>query len=168
MAELDEIKAAIDAGHEQVLAMTQGVPAIELETAPAVGSWSPRDVVGHLADWENEIIDAAEHILGGPKPRFQPIKSGQSFNTMRAALWGAEPWEAALADFERARRRAGAFIDGLTPEQLDAIGPFPWGEVGRLRKLLADLAEHLEEHAAQLEEWWLRRSGIPEPRRGRW
>ena len=168
MADLEELKQAIDAGHERVLAALAGIPETELETAPAVGAWSARDVVGHLADWEGETLAAAAHILGGPKPRFHPIKDGQQYNSLRAALWGTEPWQIALEDFARARGRAEAFLADLAPEQLQAIGPFPWGEVGRLGKLLEDLASHLDEHAAQLEEWRLRRAGIHEPRRGRW
>ncbi|HET7037688.1 MAG TPA: DinB family protein [Thermomicrobiaceae bacterium] len=168
MADLEELKQAIDAGHERVLAAVEGIPETELETAPAVGSWSAREVDGHLADWEGETLDAAAHILGGPEPRFHPIKDGQGYNSLRAALWGTEPWQVALGDFTQARQRADSFIAGLSPEQLAAIGPFPWGEVGRLGKLLMALTSHLDEHAGQLEAWRLRRSGIHEPRRGRW
>jgi hypothetical protein len=169
---MDDERAAlrerIEGGCQRVLTAVEGIEPTVLENQPAVGSWSARDVVGHLADWQSEMLDAAEHILGGPKPRFQPIKNTQGFNSMRAALWGVEPWEAAQSDFEQSCARMSAFLERITPEQLEAIGPYPSGEIGRLRKLLGRAAEHLEEHAGQLEQWRLLRTGVREPRRGRW
>ncbi len=168
--EIEALRQAIIAAHERFDAAVADLDPAVLETVPAVGAWSPRDVAGHVADWEQEMLDAAEHILGGPAPRGQPIRDEQSYNTLRAALRGADPWERSAADLAAARERALAFLDRLSPSDLDAIGPFPWGEVGRLRRLLAALAEHVDEHAAQLAAWRERRATGPgerAPRRRR-
>ncbi|WP_083776121.1 DinB family protein [Sphaerobacter thermophilus] len=155
-SEVQRLRAEVVRAHDRFTALVAGIDPVVLETNPAVGSWSVRDVTGHLADWHREMLDAAEHILGGPKPRHHPIKHTQSFNTMSAAVRGTEPWEQVAADLEAARDRALAFLDRLTPEQLGAIGPFPWGEVGRLHRLIEEMVEHVDEHAAQVGEWRLR------------
>lgn len=156
-AEVARLKAEVQRAHARFESLTHGFDAVVLETEPVAGAWSARDLAGHLADWEQEILDAAEHILGGPKPRYQPIKHGQSFNTMRAAVRGADPWDLTMADLVAMRDRALTFLGRLEPAQLRAIGPYPWGEVGTLERLLDDLIAHLDEHAAQVEEWRLRR-----------
>lgn len=156
-SEVERLRAEVARAHERFRALVEGYDPIVLETEPAVGSWSVRDVAGHLADWHRETLAAAEHILGGPKPRYHPIKHRQSFNTMSAAVRGTEPWEATAADLAAARDSVLAFLDRLAPEQVRAIGPFPWGEVGRLQRLIQELIDHVDEHAAQIEEWRLRR-----------
>lgn len=160
MESSDDLKAEIRRAHQRFEAAVEGFDPVVLETDPAVGSWSARDVAGHLADWQSEMLDAAEHIVGGPKPRHHPIKHGQSYNTMRAALRGTDPWSVALEDLVAARDRALALLARLAPEQLRAIGPYPWGEVGTLHHLIEELVAHLDEHAAQLEAWRARR-GAP-------
>lgn len=159
--EVEQIREAIAGAHDRIDGAVRGYDATILETEPALGAWSPRDVVGHLADWQFEMLDSAEHILRGPKPRFQPIKDRQGYNSMRAAVRGTDPWDLTWRDLESARDRALEFTDRLTPEQLNAIGPFPSGEIGTLRTLLErELIRHLIEHGEQLEEWHLRRSGV--------
>lgn len=158
--ELSELKAEVARAHERLAAAVEGFDPIVLENEPAVGSWSPRDVAGHLTDWEGEMLAAAEHILGGPKPRHHPIKHGQSYNTMHAALRGADPWRITESDLNAAHERTRAFLDRLAPDQLRAIGPYPWGEVGTLAGLIGHLVSHLDEHTAQIEEWRLSRTGV--------
>lgn len=161
------IQARLAAAQERVLAAVEGVDPAVLENQPAVGSWSARDIVGHLVDWERESLAAAAHILGGPAPKGQPLGHPQSYNNLRAALWGIEPWEIARADFQQLRRQAAEFVAPLSPEQLDAVGPYPSGKVAPLSGLLEELIRHLQEHAAQLEAWRLRRTGVQEKSRGR-
>lgn len=153
---IDEIIAA----HQRVDEATAGYDATVLETEPAVGSWSPRDVVGHLAAWEGEVLDGVESLLGSPAPRHHPIKHIQSYNTMQTAVRGTDPWDFAAGDLAAARDRLLARVAQLTPNDLAVRGPFPWGEIGTLEGLLRQQIRHLNEHAGQLEEWRLRRVGI--------
>ncbi|HUZ00171.1 MAG TPA: DinB family protein [Thermomicrobiaceae bacterium] len=161
MDELSTLKLGLLEALERFDRAVAGFEPVVLETDPAVGSWSARDVAGHLADWNQEILDAAEHILGGPRPRHQPITHGQSYNTMRVAVRGIDPWQAAAADLQASIERTAALLDRLQPEQLRAVGPYPWGEIGTVEHLIAGLIKHVDEHAAGIEEWRLRRLGPP-------
>lgn len=160
MQDRQQIRTSVVEAHRRVLAAVDGFDARLIETDPAVGSWSPRDTVGHLADWERETLSAAAHILGGPKPRYHPIKDRQGFNNMQVALRGTDPWEVTRSDFVAAEEQMLVFIDSLEAGQLDAIGPYPRGEIGPLYRLLSQFVQHLDEHATQLETWRLRRTGI--------
>lgn len=160
MSELEELRKAVDEAETRFLAALEDFDEIVLETEPAVGAWSPRDVTGHLADWQSEMLAAARHILGDPKPRGHPIKNAQGYNTAQAALRGTDSWKATIGDFEQIFRETDEFLAELREEQLAAIGPFPWGEVDRLAALLRDMTAHLNEHAGQLEEWRLQRTGV--------
>ncbi|HEX3723604.1 MAG TPA: DinB family protein [Nitrolancea sp.] len=160
MSEQDELRAVIDAAQNRYLAAIDDFPDLVLETEPAVGAWSPRDVTGHVVDWQQEILAAAKHILGAKKPAWHPIKDGAGYNMTQAAMRGTDSWHAVRQDFVDVREQIFEFIDGLDAQQLKAIGPYPWGEIGDLRRLLYDIASHLDEHAAQLEAWRLKRAGV--------
>ena len=160
MSDLEEVRAAIDEARTRFLAAVEDFPDIVLETEPSVGAWSSRDVTGHLADWQGEMLAAARHILGGPKPRWHPIKDGQGYNADQAAMRGTDSWQATRGDLDVVFQETGEFLDSLDDEKLTAIGPYPWGEVGRLLGLLRDMAAHLNEHAEQLETWRLQRTGV--------
>jgi hypothetical protein len=160
MSELGDIRAAIAEARTRFLAALADFPDIVLETEPSVGAWSSRDVTGHIADWQSEMLSAARAILGEPKPRWHPIKNGQGYNTAQAALRGTDSWQATRSDFEQIFAQTDAFLDTLDDEKLTAIGPYPWGEVGRLQGLMRDMASHLNEHAEQLETWRLQRTGV--------
>lgn len=159
MDEIEEVKALLIAAHERFDAAIEGIDPVALENERAVGVWSPRDVAGHLADWQNEMLRSARHILGGDRPRGHPVRDVEEFNQMNAAVRGAEPWELSKADLDAARENAVSLIESLTPEQLNAVGPFPWGAIGKLRGLVEVMVRHLDEHSAQVEAWRLRRTG---------
>jgi len=160
MSDLDEVRATILAARDRFLAVVDEFPEMVLETEPSVGAWSTRDVTGHLADWQSEMLAASKAILGEPKPRWHPIKNGQGYNTAQAALRGTDSWQATRGDFEQIFAETDAFLATLDDEKLNAIGPYPWGEVGKLRGLLLDMAAHTNEHAEQLETWRLQRTGV--------
>lgn len=160
MSELADIQAVIEAARARFLAALEEFPEIVLETEPALGAWSARDVTGHLADWQHEMLGAARHILGGQKPRGQPIKDGQGYNMSQSALRGTDSWEATRTDFDQIFAETATFLEGLDDSQLATIGPYPWGEVGRLQGLLRDMAAHVNGHAEQLEAWRLQRTGV--------
>jgi hypothetical protein len=160
MSERDELRAVIDEAQTRFMAAIDDFPDLVLETEPAVGAWSPRDVTGHVVDWQEEALAAARHILGEKKPAWHPIKDGEGYNMTQAAMRGTDSWSAVQRDFANVREQIFAFIDGLDEQQLKAIGPYPWGEIGNLQRLLRDIAGHLDEHAAQLEAWRLHRTGV--------
>lgn len=160
MSDLDEVRTMIEEARARFLAALEGFPDLVLETEPAVGAWSPRDVTGHITDWQGEMLAAAKHILGDRKPRGHPIKNGQGYNTAQAALRGTDSWQATRGDFDQIFQQTNEFLNDLDEEQLTAIGPYPWGEVGKLQGLLRDMAAHLNEHAEQLESWRLQRTGV--------
>lgn len=160
MSDLDEVRTAIEEARTRYLAALEDFPEMVLETEPSVGAWSSRDVTGHIADWQGEMLAAARHILGDRKPRGHPIKDGQGYNADQAALRGTDSWQAVRGDFDKVFQETSEFLASLEPEQLTAIGPYPWGEIGKVLGLLRDMAGHLNEHAEQLEIWRLQRTGI--------
>ena len=149
-----ELAERIRQAHERFLQTVDGVPDDVLEREPAIGTWAPRDVAGHLADWANELILAAECCLGtGLKPEYFPITDGQQYNDDHAALHADESWGAVRATLDATMERAATMAAGLSPDQLASAAEAPWGSETTLERLLLGVCGHHDEHTQEMERW---------------
>jgi hypothetical protein len=146
-------EAALLRSQDRFRRAVSGFDAAVLETAPAVGVWSVRDLVAHLVARGEEILLAAAHVLGGPPVAHHPITDFEAFNAACAARHRADSWPALQVRFDDLFAGAIAFAGQLSPEQLALPAAYPWGEAGTLDGLLRGIDEHQEEHNEQLEAW---------------
>ena len=150
----DELRQAILTQRQRLDLAVAGLDRATLETAPMCGTWSARDLVGHLLDWQTVLLASACYALGGPRPIDVPVEDGEAFNANRAAARMRERWSETKADFDASLDDALAWLDRLTPEQLAASADYPWGEPGgTIGALLEIIPEHLDEHCAYIETW---------------
>lgn len=150
----DEIREAIVTQRQRLNAAVAGLDRQTLETAPMCGTWSARDLVGHLLDWQTGLLATARYALGGPRPIDVPIADGEAFNATRASARIRDRWVETKADFDASIDETLAWLDRLTPEQLATAADYPWGEPGgTVAGLLHVIPEHLDEHCAYIETW---------------
>jgi hypothetical protein len=129
--------------------MVEAIEGVD-ERARAVGEWSVRDVVAHVVDWNEEILLAAEHLLGRrERPAHHPIVEIDRFNAESAARRAGQEWgalKAAMADtVERAIALAGE-LEGRLEEPCE----HPWNNRGTVRDLFHGVCGHQEEHTEEL------------------
>ena len=135
-----------------------GLPPGAMQFREAPDSWTPLEILGHLAD--GEILDwipRVEIILSAAEPKaFQPFDREGGLNRYRG--WTVE---ALLDEFARLRSQNVATLAELrlTPAQLQAQGTHP--ELGRvtLEQLLATWITHDLAHVAQISRVLVRYFG---------
>ena len=149
---IEILRERLRRAHADFLAAVEGLDRAVLEGAPAVGTWSARDVAAHVADWNEEILLAAEHLLGAPKPAHHPIVEIDDFNAARAARYRAEPWSAARARLDRSVERAIELSDRFA-DRLEEPTEHPWNNRGTIRDLFHGVCGHEEEHTEELRAW---------------
>ncbi len=146
---LSDVTAILSRTPATLRALLGDLPAAWLETTEGEGTFSPRDVVGHLihgekTDWVPRIRLILEH--GDTRP-FVPF---DRFG-FREAIRGV-PTSGLLAELEALRLSNLAILDGfaLTPAQLELKGTHP--ELGpvTLAQLLATWAVHDMNHIGQV------------------
>jgi hypothetical protein len=140
------------AAHAAFLAVLDGVEEGALEREAVVGDWSARDVAAHLADWNDEIALAAEHLLGGPRPPHHPITDFQRFNERQARLHRDESWASARARLDASVERA-ILLAGRLADRLEEPTEHPWNNRGTIRALFHGVCGHEEEHVEELRAW---------------
>jgi hypothetical protein len=153
---LEALRERLLAAHAGFLAALEGLEEGALEREAAVDAWSARDVAAHLADWNDEIALAAEHLLGGPKPPHHPIADFDRFNERQARRHRDESWASARARLEGTVERAIEQAERLA-DRLEEPTEHPWNNRGTIRDLFHGVCGHQEEHTEELLAWRARR-----------
>ena len=126
----------------------------------AVGRWSISDVVGHLADWEERMLQAARHIHDPslpPTPIPDSFEPEDHLNQLMVDQRVQRTWQDNVSDLHEVQATADAFVDSLIPGDWRLRGPFPWpDDRGTLAELLTHIAEHYDDHLPDVESWYRR------------
>src|SRR5688500_6334846 len=109
----EERREALQRSYDRFQRIVIGLEQAVLETTPAVGEWPVRDVTAHLIDWGEEILLAAEHVLGGPPVPHHPFVDFEAFNVASATRHRADPWPILQARLDDLFARAIAFAGRL-------------------------------------------------------
>ncbi len=142
----DEIAVALDrierswAGLQDALA---GIPEERLAEPKAVGNWSVKDVMGHLAFWDEQALLAAERHLAGQPP--VQVVDWQGMNEQQAAERAGRSAAELRAEMERAHELVVALLRSRPP-----LDPAAVGLCGCLEE---DTYQHYDAHAADIRAW---------------
>lgn len=120
-----------------------------------LGSWSARDLLAHLAGWDETNIQAGKEILGGALPSFyaEHDRDWATYNAKLVEEFGRETLEDQLALTTETHEKLIAFLEDLPADELWAdrgIRARGWKvTIGRL--LEAELSDE-EEHYQQVQQ----------------
>ena len=136
-------------GPRRLKAALATVPAEALTWRPAPGEWSAHEVVCHCADSETNSYARIRFLVAEPEPVIQGYDEAQWARTFD---YHAHPLEPALATVEAVRANTTALIRRLPDEAWRRVGRHT--ESGRYtaEDWLRIYAEHLENHARQIEK----------------
>ena len=142
-------------GHETVKQAVQDLPESAWETPGVVGVWSVKDVLAHLASFEQLLVDVLHSLQDDtPTPtldRFISLGNGR-FNDVEVAerqSWrAAEVWQA----YEAAAQQAQTLLAQIPLTERRRTGALPWyGAEYDLEDYLAYANYgHKREHCAQI------------------
>jgi hypothetical protein len=123
----------------------------------AVGEWSASDIVGHLADWEQHILQAATHIydpsLSSPGDLF-PLEPEETQNRKMIGLRQSKSWSENIADLQQTQKEFDLLVGKLNAGDWLLRGLYPWpNDQGTIAELVSHAAEHYDAHLADLEQW---------------
>jgi len=141
-------------GHQTVLQATEGFPEGEWETAGACGVWSVKDIIAHLASYEEVLVDILSTFIGRhPTPyldRF--IELGGQFNDTEVEKRQRRTVREVLDEFNDAYAQVMSLAEQIRPEQFRETGTLPWYGMGySLDDVIVYMYYgHKREHSAQI------------------
>ena len=133
-------------GYRVVAEALVGAKDAELDTRPAPGKWTAREVVHHLADSEMTSAVRLRLLLAVDKP----VINGYDQEEFARRLHYERPIEASLEAFKAARRTTGEILDCMTDADWTREGTHT--ESGRYtaERWLEIYASHAHGHADQI------------------
>ena len=141
--------ATLKASREEMEALAVLVAEGERDSRPVYGEWTARDVVGHVADWEQfalGCLEAGEMLNMGYDGKVQ------RWNEAHAAARREQSWAEAWHDYVQVRAALRGLIADKSEPALQQMVPNPWGRNTTVYRFAHWFLEHEREHAAGLRE----------------
>jgi hypothetical protein len=134
-------------GYRVVAEAVAGAPDDELDTSPAPGKWTAREIVHHLADSEMTSAIRLRLLIATPNPQ---IAGYDQDEFARKLHYQDRPIEPSLDAFKAARRTSADLLERLTEAEWLREGTHT--EVGRysVERWLEIYASHAHAHANQI------------------
>ncbi len=153
-AEVDAVTEANRAARAELLTAMDALTA-EQRQERWFGTWSLREIVAHIAAWQDGFAIAIEQMLAGERPvipGFEPTgddtEATDRFNATAAQRAEGQSWEALLGALRVARERHEAVLNRIAAE-LDSDR----FTEGRTARRLAEAFNHDREHIDAILEW---------------
>ncbi len=146
MSDKSDAIAGSEAARKETLGAINGIPE-EKMSAVAFGSWSVKDVLCHLASWEQFAVPDLQRISRGHIPQLATLRleDVDDWNVGLMRSRNLFPLPQVMFELEDSRRQ---YIDALNaqPEGLFATGQM-------VRMLTDGLVNGEKGHAADIREW---------------
>ena len=142
MTEPAELTGELGASRLALLDVLKRVP----DDAWAPQAWGVREVVAHIAAWDEVSVQAVE-AAGNGATAPEVVRDEDAFNAAAVAEFAALSAVQVVVRLHAARARLVATVSragDLTEVQ------FPWGPKGALSKMILGLVGHEREHTAEL------------------
>lgn len=151
---IDEIMHA----HQQLCDCIASLSAEDLMTPKTCGEWSVKDILAHLTDWEQRILDWYRTGLRGETP--QAPEPGYGWNEVDAINQAGylkhkdQPLNAVLEEFTQSWEEVLPGIEDMSEKALYDKDQFEWLE----NYLLVDVVtnntlDHYQEHLKSIQSW---------------
>ncbi len=147
MSEVPELLERLRRGAEMVAVSITGAAGSELDYVPEPGKWSIRQIVAHLADSEMVAGMRLRRIIAEDHPRIEAYDQ----NAWAVNLdYTRRKTSQALETFRRIRGENYELLKDLPPQAFEREGLHSERGPMSLKFLLQIIAEHAENHAAQM------------------
>ena len=148
------LQHALDASRSALMTLIDVVPASQRESLPVTGIWTLRDVVGHIADWDELVVDATMAMEANQRIVWEQIDYGEGWNQFHVAARSDQSWQRTFRNFVDVR---GTVVTELAERvmepDLERRLPSPWGGQMTWYVCLAIPCRHDMEHVEALLVW---------------
>ncbi len=166
-----EMLETLDASCRTLDAAVAGLGEADQTEPDVVGSWSTKDVWGHVTAWDSLVVQYLERWRRGEPPPVRDWDATDDYNAREAAR--RRDWTLPQVTDEAAdiRRRLRALIAGITDEEWATVVTInererPLGEwVGGATSGDDGPGTHAAEHAAAIRAWRSARERSSKPLR---
>jgi hypothetical protein len=141
-------------GHQTVLQTLEGFPDDAWERPGACGFWSVKDIIAHLASYENVLVDVLITFVGqGATPYLTKFtETHAEFNDSEVALRAENTVQEVLYEYNEMHGHVMSLAARISPETFRQTGTIPWygTEYALDDFIVYAFYGHKREHSAQI------------------
>ncbi len=148
----EELLRTITTAHGKMKQLLDRISDERLQD-PAMGEWTGKDVLAHLAWWHDHSLLVIESLRAARQPydAADPANSTDSLNERAYREHLDEPPDVTRVAFDQSIERLVAAIMPLSDHDLFGADRWPWlGDEALVEMLLWDTARHYEAHLEHL------------------
>lgn len=116
--------------------------------------WSVKDIIAHIIEWDIKSVEDASKLIRGEQIETKHLEDMDRFNTEALEQYKIWSMRDVLTGLGLTTRKVMTFLNRTTESELLKDN----GQRLNGEKITAgwmiDYADHDEEHAAQIQEWW--------------
>ncbi len=147
------LRAILKAARQEFTTLVDLVPPDERAGRLVHGDWMLKDLVGHMADWENLIVDGLRQLLLDQSPQFAvTITDFAAFDEQLVQVRRLQPWRQVWQDFNRSRKALDDAFQQFPELFLSHTLVTPWGKEMPAYFWLTICFGHDHEHASHLRQ----------------
>jgi uncharacterized protein (TIGR03083 family) len=149
-----ELTALIRATSTRMELLLSQLSVEQFNQPGAVGVWSVKDVLAHIAFWERYAVNMLKAVARGKTPDLLADDSTERSNASVVAQYYQRPLAAVIADWQQAREDLLEALEDLDDADLNDPDRFPWS-AGRslLDRISGNSFDHEQEHIEQIQAW---------------
>jgi len=146
VSDRDDLLFMLQESRKELAGAIQGIADDRL-SVPMAGDWSVKDIMGHIASWDEFTSSDLRRISRGRLPCLAAFREADvdNWNAFLIRPRKLFPLPQIRAEFEEARAEMVAALKDL-PEGLLAQGQM-------VRNIFAIMTNHEKDHARQVREW---------------
>jgi uncharacterized protein (TIGR03083 family) len=153
----DEAVNKLRAARKELLEPLQGVSDEDKLRPNAVVKWSIKDLLAHIASWDEEVLRVVQAFAMQPDPHFSYTISERNdfatWNEEQIELRKDRSLEQVETEFRNARRDLIQVVEGLTDQVLMRPKMTSWGKVRTGFELLGEVVQHDVDHSKDVRSW---------------
>lgn len=157
----DEAIIKLRLARREFLETLVGVEDEDMLRPNVVEKWSLKDLLGHIAAWDEEMLRVIQAFTMQPEARYSYVISERD----EFAVWNAEQiaarrdstLEQIKSEFENARRDLIQVTEGMTDQVLARSKRTSWGTMQTGIELLNEIVAHDLTHAQDVRRWLKKR-----------
>ena len=139
-------------GHLTLMGSIEGIE--DWDTRGAVGIWTAKDLMAHLASYEHIIAEVFQSFVGGgdtPYMKMMHEAHGDEFNTHMVAASQDKSLAEVMADYNAAHEQMKRLFVQIPAQTFPQVGTLPWygAEYSLDDYIVYTQYGHKCEHAAQ-------------------
>jgi uncharacterized damage-inducible protein DinB len=131
----------------------EGLSDEEMTQIQVEGVWTIKDVLGHIASWEETCLEPLRRYADGGPFEVKVIEDYLAWNDEQATRKQDVPLDAILDELATVRQELIEAASKLSAEQWKQIVPFSWGGEGTIAEVLEVLYRHELGHVHNIRQW---------------